>query len=101
MTQFETCTSAGPLFGAISSCTQLAQPGITPIDFDIVNEGIPCLDQRGALTVVIPVVPSMLKESIFEIKRRAKPCISPDTINVWLLVSVGADPVSTQPRSGD
>ena len=59
-----TCTSAGSIFEAISSCKKLAQPCITPGHFDIVNEDIPCLDQRGTITAVIAIVPSMLKECI-------------------------------------
>ena len=43
---------------------QLVRPGITPSHFDIVDKGIPCLDQRGTITLVVPIVLSMLKECV-------------------------------------
>ena len=54
------------IFEAISSCKQLAQPGITTDHFDIVNGGISCLDQYETITVVVPIVPWMLIENIDE-----------------------------------
>ena len=45
---------------------QLVHPGITLTHYDIVNKSISCLNQRGTITVVVPIVPSILKESIDE-----------------------------------
>ena len=64
--QFVTCTDRSPLLKPIASQGQLVKPCIASNLLNVVDESVPCLDQRGTITFMVPALPSMLDERIDE-----------------------------------
>ena len=62
--QFVTCTGRGPLLKPIARQGQLVKPGFESNFPDVMDERVPCLDQRGAITFMVPAVPSMFEEHV-------------------------------------
>ena len=60
--QFGTRTARSPLLESITRYSQLVKPGIAPNIPDVANKCVPCLDQRGTITFMVPAVPSMFEE---------------------------------------
>ena len=71
--QFGTRTARSPLLESITRWSQLVKPSIAPNLPNVVDECVPCLDQRGNITLMVPSVQAMFEEHIdIEIMLSAK-----------------------------